>query len=185
MAEALAKTMRSPWATPPAVTVDVEPLRGLRQLVIQVPFTINVYLGRTAVCEYNMWITLLCNTSKIIYYRQELFCCCPTLCRLRVFVMSCMCVLLCLFATIIILLLSYPLLPARSTATCLSLSVYVLLSMCCACNNNNDSGRCLLCEDCGGTLPRECCRTCWGTRGRAACSRRCRTKAWLTRCPQA
>eukprot|EP00752_Nemacystus_decipiens_P005957 g5379.t2 len=37
VAEALAKTMRSPWPTPPAVTVDVEPLRGMRQLVIQWP----------------------------------------------------------------------------------------------------------------------------------------------------
>lgn len=36
VAEGLAKTMRSPWPTPPAVTVDVEPLRGMRQLVIQV-----------------------------------------------------------------------------------------------------------------------------------------------------
>ncbi|CAM9405523.1 unnamed protein product, partial [Hapterophycus canaliculatus] len=37
MAEALAKTMKSPWPTPPAMTVDVEPLRGMRQLVIQWP----------------------------------------------------------------------------------------------------------------------------------------------------
>ncbi|CAN0237812.1 unnamed protein product [Ectocarpus fasciculatus] len=37
VAEALAKTMRSPWATPPAMTVDLEPLRGMRQLIIQWP----------------------------------------------------------------------------------------------------------------------------------------------------
>eukprot|EP00903_Cladosiphon_okamuranus_P013078 g12199.t1 len=37
VAEALAKTMRSPWPTPPAITVDVEPLRGLRRLIIQWP----------------------------------------------------------------------------------------------------------------------------------------------------
>ncbi|CAM9295676.1 unnamed protein product [Ectocarpus sp. 13 AM-2016] len=37
VAEAVAKTMRSPWATPPAMTVDLEPLRGMRQLIIQWP----------------------------------------------------------------------------------------------------------------------------------------------------
>lgn len=39
------------------------------------------------------------------------------------------------------------------------------------------SGRCRLYGGCGGTLRRGCCRTCWGTRGRAACTRRCRTRA--------
>ena len=36
VADALARTMRSPWSTPPAVVVDMEPLRDVRQVMIQV-----------------------------------------------------------------------------------------------------------------------------------------------------
>lgn len=35
VADGLAKTMNSPWKTPPAVVVDMEPLRDVRQLMIQ------------------------------------------------------------------------------------------------------------------------------------------------------
>ncbi|CAM9402879.1 unnamed protein product, partial [Laminaria digitata] len=35
VADALAKTMNSPWSTPPALVVDMEPLRDVRQLMIQ------------------------------------------------------------------------------------------------------------------------------------------------------
>lgn len=35
VAATLAETMRSPWQTPPALVVDLEPLRSLRKLMIQ------------------------------------------------------------------------------------------------------------------------------------------------------
>lgn len=35
VADGLAKTMNSPWRTPPAMVVDMEPLRDVRQLMIQ------------------------------------------------------------------------------------------------------------------------------------------------------
>lgn len=50
VAATLAETMRSPWRTPPAVIVDLEPLRSLRKLMIQASYKQTIFFVGVLLC---------------------------------------------------------------------------------------------------------------------------------------